>query len=104
MTEALEAIADRFRDAAFRLRSVYLNADEGTIAGELEGLEARFGVSIGSYPKLFESDHRLQVTVESLDGDAVDRAVDHLLNALEARQIVRVDPPTAENPPDNHTG
>jgi molybdenum cofactor synthesis domain-containing protein len=88
-----DSIAERFRSGAFALRSVYLNADEGTIAPHLRVLEARFGVMVGSYPRIDAADHRVRVTVEARAPGPVDEAVEHLMAALDAAWIVRVDPP-----------
>lgn len=99
-----EEIAPRFRGVAFHLRSVYLNAREGEIAALLSDLESRWGVSIGSYPNLYDHlDFRVRVTIESQDAQSVDRAVEDLVESIEricqsddqhhVNLIVRVDDP-----------
>ncbi len=88
-----DAIAERFRDGAFYLRSVYLDADEGTIAERLRDLESEHGVAVGSYPRLDRADHRVRVTIEARDPAPVDAAVDALLAGCPPAWIVRVDPP-----------
>lgn len=111
-----ESIEERFRDGAFHLRSVYLNADEGTIAERLRALEADHGVSVGSYPRLGDDAFRVRVTVEARSAAPVDAAVDALLAACPPAWIVRVDAPLGAasraadapapeaDPPDNITG
>lgn len=94
-----DAIAERFRAGGFWLRSVYLNADEGTIARHLRDLEARFPVRVGSYPRLDATDHRIRVTIEARDAAPVDAATDHLVAILEPTWIVRVDPVLVATPP-----
>ncbi len=88
-----DAIAERFRAGGFALRSVYLDADEGTIAGHLREVETRFAVSVGSYPRLDHADHRVRVTIEARATAPVDAAVEWLVSALEPAWVVRVDPP-----------
>lgn len=88
-----DAIAERLRDGAFYLRSVYLDADEGTIAARLAALEADHGVAVGSYPRIDrEADYRVRVTVEARAAGPVDAAIEALLAAVPAGWIVRVDP------------
>jgi molybdenum cofactor synthesis domain-containing protein len=87
-----DAIADRFRDGTFYLRSVYLNADEGTIAARLRALEGAYAVTIGSYPRIDRADHRLRITFEARAPAPVDAALEALLAAIPADWIVRVDP------------
>ena len=92
-----EAIAERFREGAFFLRSMYLRADEGTIAESLAQLETTFPVSVGSYPRLRQSDYKVRITIESKRSTAVNEATEYLVNILGPASIVRVDDPvTAE--------
>jgi molybdenum cofactor synthesis domain-containing protein len=86
-----DAIASRFRDGAFFLRSVYLDADEGAVAPVLRDLQARFGVEVGSYPRIDEADHRVRVTIEARAAAPVDAAAAALLAALPVEQVVRAD-------------
>ncbi len=85
-----DAIAERFEAGRFHLRSVYLDADEGAIARDLREVEQAFGVSIGSYPRWDECDHKVRVTVEAREPAPVDAAVADLCARL-AELIVRVD-------------
>ncbi len=87
-----EAIADRFRDGQFFLRSIYLNEDEATIAALLAQVEQTHGVSIGSYPRWGGADYRLRITVEARAAEVVDRACEDLLAGLDSQRLVRHDP------------
>lgn len=88
-----DAIAEHLRDGAFYLRSVYLDADEGTIASRIAALEGDHGVAVGSYPRIDRgADHRVRVTVEARAAAPVDAAVEALLAAVPAEWVVRVDP------------
>ncbi len=88
-----DAIATRFGGGRFHLRSVYLNADEGTIAEQLQALEGDHGVVVGSYPRWDDPDHKLRVTIEARDPARVDAAVAALVAGLESARVVRVDEP-----------
>ncbi|MEE2785810.1 MAG: competence/damage-inducible protein A [Myxococcota bacterium] len=87
-----EAIAPLLRQGEWFLRSVYLNADEGTIAADLREMEIKFGVSIGSYPRFRADDYRVRVTVEARQSSPVDDACAYLLDRLPDGVIVRIDP------------
>jgi len=97
-----ETLAPRFRAAPFYLASAYLDADEGTIADALEALERDFGVAVGSYPRIdAEADHRVRVTVEARERDAVERATAALLARLsDAARVIRVDHAAPTSGPD----
>lgn len=88
-----DAIAERFRSGRFHLRSVYLDADEGTIAARLSVLEDDHDVRVGSYPRWDAADHRVRVTIEGRDPAAVNGAADALVTSLDPAWIVRLDPP-----------
>lgn len=86
-----DAVADRYRDGAFFLRSVYLDADEGQIAEPLREVERSHPVAIGSYPRFSKGDFRVRVTIEARAPEPVDAAVDALLARLAPEWVVRVD-------------
>ena len=87
-----EAVADHFKDGAFYIRTIDLNADEGTIAADLRALEEQFEVSVGSYPRFGGADFKVKVTIEARTVDPVNRATEYLIERLSADQIVRFDP------------
>jgi len=93
-----DAVADRFREGAFFLRSVFLNADEGEIAQALRDLEVQFPVAVGSYPRFTPGEIRVRVTVEARTPEPVNGAVEALLAALPPELVVRVEPPVGEAP------
>ncbi len=72
---------------------VYLNSDESRVAPLLAQVaEERPDVKIGSYPRFGEqTDHRLWISIEAVDGDRVAAATDRLLDLLKDEDIVRVD-------------
>ena len=91
--DKFESIAERFRGQPMALRSIYINADEGTIAQLLRDVEGQHTVSIGSYPRIDDADHRVRLTVEGTSPLVVDRAADTLIAALRPSRVVRFDPP-----------
>ena len=86
-----DAMAERFRDAPFHLRALYLGVGEVPITAALDAVVKRHPqVSIGSYPRFdAEADHRVKLTVESRDGHAVARAFADLEQSLPEGSILR---------------
>jgi molybdenum cofactor synthesis domain-containing protein len=86
------AIRERFRDAPFHLRAVYLNADEGAIAGHLDEVHHGFpDVHVGSYPRIDVPDYRIKVTLDGRDAERVDAARDALVQLLPPAALVRTE-------------
>lgn len=74
------------------LHSVYLSADESSVACHLSQVEQELpGVKIGSYPRLDAPDHRVRVTVESAEREVADRALARVLELVPARRVIRVE-------------
>jgi molybdenum cofactor synthesis domain-containing protein len=91
--EKLTAIRGELHGTRTVLQSIYLSCDETTIAARLSQVVAESpAVKLGSYPRMGDADHRVRITVESTDGDAVARAVDRLLELLPADRVIRVEP------------
>jgi molybdopterin-biosynthesis enzyme MoeA-like protein len=87
-------IRDRFRTEPVTVARVYLDADEGAIATDLDAVVAAFGaVRIGSYPRFAERDFRVMITLEGRVGDDVAGALAMLVARLGAR-VVRHDEPS----------
>ncbi len=84
------AIRERFRRDPFHLRRIRLRCEEPEIASFLLETERRIpAVSIGSYPRYdAETGHEVTVTLETKDGAALTRAVEHLLNLLPEEKII----------------
>jgi len=58
-------IRDRFRAEPVTVARVYIDADEGEIADDLDAVVAAFAsVKIGSYPRFAEKDFRVLITLE----------------------------------------
>jgi molybdenum cofactor synthesis domain-containing protein len=86
-------IRDRFRAEPVSVARVYIDADEGQIADDLDAVVAAFAsVKIGSYPRFAEQDFRVLITLEGKIAGDVAGAQRMLLDRLGAR-AVRHDPP-----------
>jgi len=65
--------------------------EASAIADRLAAVDEAFPeVKIGSYPRSEGEDHRVWITVEAGDAGSVNTAVDGLLEALSADDVVRV--------------
>ena len=86
-------IRDRFRTEPVTVTRVYVDADEGAIANDLDAVVAAYpAVRIGSYPRFAEQDFRVMITLEGRIPDDVGGAQAMLVARLGAR-VVRHDEP-----------
>jgi FAD synthetase len=86
-------IRDRFRTEPVTVSRVYVDADEGHIADDLDAVvTAHPTVRIGSYPRFAEQDFRVMVTLEGKLAEDVHAAQAMLVARLGDR-VVRVDEP-----------
>lgn len=85
-------IRDRFRSEPVTVARVYLDADEGAIATDLDAVVAAYpGVKIGSYPRFSERDFQVLITFEGRAFADVAAAQALLVERLGAR-VVRTEP------------
>ncbi len=88
-------IRDRFRTEAATIARVYIEADEGAIANDLDAVVATHPrVKIGSYPRFSEKDFKVLVTLEGRDPPEVAGAFAMLVARLGAR-VVKSEPPSS---------
>lgn len=88
-------IRDRFRSEPVTVARVYIDADEGAIADDLDAVvAAHAAVKIGSYPRFSEKDFRVLVTLEARAAVDVAGAFEMLVARLGAR-VVRTEPPAS---------
>lgn len=88
-------IRDRFRAEPVTVARIYVDADEGQIADDLDAtVAAHPTVRIGSYPRFSEQDFRVLITLEARDPEAVTRAYEQLVARFGAR-AVRSEPPAS---------
>ncbi len=86
-------IRDRFRTEAVTIARVYIDADEGAIAADLDAVVAAHPlVKIGSYPRFSEKDFKVLVTLEGRDGQDLAAAFAMLVEKLGAR-VVKTEAP-----------
>lgn len=86
-------IRDRFRTVPVTAARVYIDADEGQIAADLDAVVAAHpAVKIGSYPRFSELDFRVMVTLEGRAGAEVAAAQAMLVERLGPRVVRRDEP------------
>ena len=86
-------IRDRFRAEPITVARVYVDADEGEIADDLNAIVSAYpSVKIGSYPRFAEKDFRVIITFESKIADDVTRAQAMLVERVGAK-VVRQEAP-----------
>jgi molybdenum cofactor synthesis domain-containing protein len=86
-------IRDRFRAVPVTVARVYIDAEEGQIASELDVVVAAFpAVRIGSYPRFTERDFKVLVTLEGQGPDDVAGAFAMMVERIGGR-VVRHEPP-----------
>jgi FAD synthetase len=92
LQDRFHAIKERFRDAPFFLKVVYVKEGEGVIASILNDLLANFPeLLLGSYPVLDNPEYRVKVTLESKNRNYLDQAFQEFLRALPQGSIHRTE-------------
>jgi molybdenum cofactor synthesis domain-containing protein len=87
-------IRDRFRTEPMTVARVYLDAEEGQIAGDLDAVVAAFpAVRIGSYPRFSERDFKVLITLEAYGAADVAGALAMMVARIGSR-VVRHEPPS----------
>ncbi|MBI5049320.1 MAG: competence/damage-inducible protein A [Nitrospirae bacterium] len=86
------AVKERFRSASFSLKKLFLTVDEPEIALALNKVVAgNPDVAIGSYPVLGNQEYKVMVTVESKLENAMNKAVEELINRMPAGKLLRIE-------------
>ncbi|HEX9142681.1 MAG TPA: competence/damage-inducible protein A [Candidatus Binatia bacterium] len=92
LQERFHAIKERFREAPYFLKNVYVKLGEGIIAKMLNDVLAQFPeLLLGSYPVLEIPEYKVKVTFESKDPEYLQRALQGFLSSLPDGAIHRVD-------------
>ncbi|MGH7262996.1 MAG: competence/damage-inducible protein A [Candidatus Rokuibacteriota bacterium] len=90
--QKFEAIKERFREAPFYLRSVFLRMGEGLLADFLNDLLKAYPLLLlGSYPEFSHPEYKVKVTLESKDREYLDQALAELVARLPRDAVVRVE-------------
>ncbi len=86
------ALRERFRTEPFHLRKVYLNAPEIDLAEHLSRIDAEYpAVDLGSYPALRKEAYQVVLTLESKDGEILERAYQELISLLPSELILKTE-------------
>jgi FAD synthetase len=92
LQERFHVIKERFREAPFYLKNVYVKHGEGVIAAMLNDLLVKFPeIMLGSYPVLDLPDYKVKVTLESKDSNYLDRALQTFVASLPKDAVHRID-------------
>jgi FAD synthetase len=91
LQERFHAIKERFRDAPYFLKIVYVRQGEGVIASLMNDLLLKYPqLLLGSYPVLDIADYKVKVTLESKDSDYLDQALQSFLLSLPDGAVHRI--------------
>ncbi len=92
LQERFHAIKERFRDAPYYLKNVYVKYGEGIIADMLNSLLVKFPqLMLGSYPVLDLPDYKVKVTLESKDPNYLEQALQTFVASLPGDAVQRID-------------
>jgi molybdenum cofactor synthesis domain-containing protein len=90
LREGFTRLRERYRTAPIFSRALYFSIGEGALAEHLDATVARFpGVALGSYPRFDDADHRVKVTFDGREEQAVRDALEFLRARVPAGAIVR---------------
>ena len=89
--QRFDAIRERFRDAPFHLRSVFVRIGEGVLAAHLNALLTDSpALILGSYPEFSNPEYRVKVTLESRDEAYLKAALECFLARLPPEAVVKI--------------
>ena len=92
LQERFHEIKERFRDAPYLLKMVYVKYGEGVIATMLNDLLENFPqLLLGSYPVLDVPEYKVKVTLESKDANYLKRALQTFLDSLPEGAVHRIE-------------
>jgi molybdenum cofactor synthesis domain-containing protein len=92
LRQKFEGIKERFRDAPFYLKKVFVTAGESSIAEHLNAVMREYPtLLLGSYPEFNNPEYKVTLTLESKDPAYLDKALSRLMNLLPATSIAKVE-------------
>jgi molybdenum cofactor synthesis domain-containing protein len=92
LQKKFQSIRDRFRGVPFQLRRIYVTRHESEIAESLNDLLREYpSLMLGSYPRIGEENYSVLLTLESRDGDYLERALASLLERLPDDAVHQVE-------------
>jgi molybdenum cofactor synthesis domain-containing protein len=85
-----DSVRELFRAGPIHSRALYSREGEGVIAAALDAVVEEFPtVAIGSYPRLDAPDHKVKITLDGRDREAVESALGQLAERLGAAVVRR---------------
>jgi molybdenum cofactor synthesis domain-containing protein len=92
LQERFHAIKERFRDAPYFLKMVYVKYGEGVIAELMNDLLVKYpAILLGSYPVLDIPEYKVKVTLESKDANYLNQALQTFLKSLPEGAVHRIE-------------
>ena len=92
LRQKFETIKERFREAPFHLRKVYVSDGESAIAEMLHALLHEYPqLLLGSYPVINVPEYKVMLTLESRDAEYLEGALQSLLGKLPRSSVVRIE-------------
>jgi len=92
LVKKFSAIKERFQEAPFHLKKIFLLQDEEKIAEPLNKTLERFpSLLLGSYPILHQEAYKVVVTIESKDESLVEEGVRILLSFLSEKSVYKIE-------------
>jgi molybdenum cofactor synthesis domain-containing protein len=92
LQERFHAIKERFREAPYYLKNVYVRYGEGVIAAILNALLVKYPeLMLGSYPVLDLQDYKVKITLESKNLAYLDEALQSFIASLPKDAVHRID-------------
>ena len=92
LQERFLSIKERFRDAPYFLKNVYVRYGEGVIAAILNDLLVKFPqLMLGSYPVLDLPEYKVKVTLESKDPAYLEGALQAFVASLPEDAVQRIE-------------
>ena len=92
LRQKFETIMERFREAPFHLKKVYVRDGESAIAELLHAVLHEYPqLMLGSYPVIDVAEYKVMLTLESRDAEYLDGALRSLLGKLPRASIVRIE-------------
>ncbi|HWO42861.1 MAG TPA: competence/damage-inducible protein A [Candidatus Eisenbacteria bacterium] len=92
LQERFQAIKERFRDAPYFMKVVYVTYGEGVIAALMNDLLSKYpAILLGSYPVLDVPQYKVKVTLESKDPNYLNQALESFLSSLPEGAVHRIE-------------
>lgn len=92
LRQKFETIKERFREAPFHLKKVFVRDSESAIAEMLHAVLNEYPqLMLGSYPVINVAEYKVMLTLESRDAEYLEGALRSLLGKLPGSSVVRIE-------------